>query len=163
MNNYIPDTNPFKLAGPPLRFLRKLWDFDSSLVVVPSRQNFLYRLAQRRQPKLSTAIVNEALFQESDTQMLASYNLVPVTTILSSANWDNPYLFEELRRRAPWRQFGRTEDAIKAVESQDMAEDLAKRAQTDEHITSLSKDAWGLYNKKIGKRTHMWSPKPLRA
>lgn len=146
------------LAGPPEWWLRKLWDFDPSLVVVPSRMNCLYRLAQRRHPKLSTAIVNEALFKESDTQMLASYCLVPVTTILSTANWSNPFLFEELRRRAPWR-LGGAEVVSNRLDAEDRADELAKREQTDEHLEYLAKDAWGLYGKKIGVRSHMWSPK----
>lgn len=157
MDNYIQDKNPFKLAGPPEWWLRKLFDFDSSLVVLPSRQAFLYRLAQRRPPKLSTAIVNEISFQDSDTQMLASYGLVPVTTILSTANWSNPFLFEELRRRAPWRLGGA--DAVnQRLDLDDRQEELNKAAETDEHLNYLSKDAWGLYNKKIGLRSHMWSP-----
>ena len=79
-SNYVVDENRFRLAGPPQWWLRKLWDFDNSLVVVPSRQGFYYRLAQRRKLKLSDKVVNDALFKESDTKMLASYSLVPVTT-----------------------------------------------------------------------------------
>jgi hypothetical protein len=155
--NYIPDVNPFSLAGPPTWWLKKLWDFDASLVVVPSRQGFYYRLAQRRTPNLTTDIIKDALFAESDTKMLARYALVPVTTILSTANWGNPYLFEELRRRAPWRLGGA--DAVNhMLDEQDRKDDLDLRAKTDAHLTALGKDAWGLYNKKIGKRTHMWSP-----
>lgn len=160
--NYIPDQNKFKLAGPPAYFLQRLWDFDDSLVVIPSRQGFFYRLAQRRKPNLSTAIVNEALFKESDTQMLASYNLVPVTTIVSTANWSNPYLIEELRRRSPWRMGG-AEKVIQDVEDQDWADELKKRALTDENLTGLSKDAWNLYLKKLGLRSNMYSPTTKRA
>lgn len=158
MNNYIPDTNPFHLAGPPEWWLSKLWDFDASLVVVPSRQTCIYRLAQRRNPKLSTRVVNEALWQESDTQMLASYNLVPVTTILPTANWSNPYLFEELRRRAPWR-LGGAQAVADRLDAEDLQDELVKQAETDENLGILSKDAWGLYQKKVGLRSHMWSPK----
>ena len=159
MKNYIPDVNSFKLAGPPTWWLQRLWDFDSSLAVIPSRQGFYYRLAQRRKPNLSTKMVNEALFAESDTRMLASYNMVPVTTILATANWSNPLLFEELRKRAPWRQFSSTEAAINAVEAQDAAFDERKRQQSDAHLTAVAKDAWGMYKKKIGLQSQMWSPK----
>lgn len=158
LNNYIPDVNPFKLVGPPSWWLHKLWDFDDSLVVVPSRQSYLYRLAQRRQPNLSQAVVNEALWKESDTQMLASYNLVPVTTILSTANWSNPFLFEELRRRAPWR-LGGAEKVTNDIEQSEWQEEMNTRAATQEHLGYLSKDAWKLYQKKIGTRSHMYSPK----
>ena len=149
MQNYIPDVNRFKLAGPPKWFLAQLWDFDPSLVIVPSRQGFYYRLSQRRKLQLAEKIVNEALWQQSDTQMLASYSLVPVTTILATANWGNPYIFQELANRAPWRMGG-AEKVNQRLDAQDQQDDLQKQAKTDEHLTHLGKDGWQLYRKKIG-------------
>lgn len=155
--NWIPDENRFHLAGPPSWFLDRLWDFDPSLVIVPSRQSFCYRLAQRRRLQLADHITQDALWNQSDTKMLARYSLVPVTTIVATANWSNPYIFEELRRRAPWRMGGA--DAVnQMLDDQDTKDDLDQRAQTNEHITALSHDAWNLYRKKIGTRSHMWSP-----
>lgn len=157
LTNYLPDQNKFKLAGPPAFFLKQLWDFDDSLVVVPSRQGFYYRLAQRRKPNLSMAVVNEALWKESDTQMLASYNLVPVTTIIPTANWSNPFLFEELRRRSPHRMGG-AQKIIQEIEAKEAAEQASINATIDSNNHDLAKDAWKLYNKKIGVRSHMYSP-----
>ena len=151
MTNYIPDTNRFNLAGPPTWWLAKLWDFDSSLVVIPSRQDCIYRLAQRRKLNLPEHITNNALFNQSDTRMLASYGLIPVTSILPTANWSNPYLFVELANRAPHRMGG-AEKAIQAVEEQDAKEEFNKRQQTDEQLTMTAKDAWKYYNTKIGTR-----------
>lgn len=156
--NYIQDVNKFKLAGPPKWWLKQLWSFDNSLVVVPSRQGFYYRLAQRRKLRLPDHIVNDALFNESDTKMLARYGLIPVTTILATANWGNPLMFEELRRRAPWRMGG-SATVTAQLEAQEAADELALRQQTDEHLEYLSRDAWNLYQKKIGTRSHMWSPR----
>lgn len=156
MRNWIPDQNRFSLAGPPNWWLRGLWDFDNSLVVIPSRQGFYYRLAQRRKLNLANHVINDALFAESDTKMLARHSLVPVTTILATACW-NPMMFEELRRRAPWR-LGGAEQVIKQVEDQDWKAEIDKSTKLDEQLTYLGKDAWRLYNKKIGVRSHMWSP-----
>lgn len=149
MKNYIPDLNRFQLAGPPVWFLRKLLEFDPSLVIVPSRQSFLYRLAQRRKLRLPEKFVNDMLWKESDSQMMASYGLVPVTTILATANWSNPYLFVELANRAPWR-LGGAEKVNATLDARDTEDELGKQAQTDEHLTYLSKDGWKLYRKKIG-------------
>lgn len=149
MPNYIEDRNPFKLAGPPVHFLRSLLEFDPSLVVVPSRQGFYYRLAQRRKLRLTEQVVNEALFKESDTQMLATYSLVPVTTILATANWDNPLLFKELAERAPWRQGG-AEKVIKHIEDMEAQKEAAIRAKNDDMTSILAKDSWQYYRKKIG-------------
>ena len=150
LTNYIPDTNLFKLAGPPSWFLRRLWDFDASLVIVPSRQGFYYRLAQRRKLNLSDKI-------ESDTKMLASYSLTPVTTILATANWSNPYIFEELRRRAPW-MMGGADKVNKMLDDQDQQVTDETQAKTDDQLTYLGKDAWKYYNKLIGTRSHLYSP-----
>ena|SRR3990167_5577300 len=147
--NFIIGPNPFHLAGPPKWWLRQLWDFDKSLVVIPSKQGFYYRLAQRRKLNLSEKVVNEAIFKESDTKLLASYSLVPVTTILATANWSNPYLFVELANRAPWRQGG-ADKVMARIESQEAAERQAKDQYTDEHLTALSRDGWRSYRKKQG-------------
>jgi hypothetical protein len=158
MTNWIPDVNRFALAQPPQFFLSKLWEFDNSLVILPSRQSPVYRLAQRRKLNLPEKMVNEALFNESDTQLLASYSLVPVTSILGTVNWHDPYLFVELHNRAPHRQGGA--DKVNALlEDQDAKTELMKAAKQDELLTYLGKDAWGLYNKNIGVRSHMYSPR----
>ena len=157
ITNYIVDTNPFQLAGPPDWFLRQLWEFDNSLVLVPSRQGFFYRLGQRRPLKLPERMVNDILKEHADTQMLASYSLVPVTTVLATANWSNPVFFEELRRRAPWR-WGGADKFEKMVEEQDLREAIDKKAKIDDRNTYLAKDSWRYYNKLIGTRSHLWSP-----
>jgi len=157
MQNYIPDVNRFNLDGPPVWWQRKLWEFDPSLVVVPSRQSCVYRLAQRRKLQLRENITNNALFNESDTKLLARYSLVPVTTIIATANWGNPYMFVELANRAPWR-LGGHQKVNQMLDEQEAKDDLDKRAKTDEHLDYLGKDAWKLYNKKIGLRSHMYSP-----
>ena len=159
--NYIPDVNRYKLAGPPKWFLGQLWDFDNSLVIVPSRQDYYYRLAQRRKLKLPEHITNEALWNHSDTKMLASYGLVPVTTIMATANWGNPLIFHELAQRAPWRMGG-AEKVIRDIESAEHAADTRKQQATEEHLEYLGKDAWKLYRKKIGLG-RSWNVSPTAA
>lgn len=156
--NYIPDVNRFKLAGPPTHWLRQLYEFDSSLVVIPSRQDCVYRLCQRRKLNLPEHVTNEALFNESDTKMIASYSLVPVTTIIATANWSNPLMFDQLRRMAPHRNGGAAE-VIKKIEDQEWKEELDRQKKTDEMLTYQAKDAWGYYLMKLGTRSHMYIPK----
>lgn len=158
MNNWIADRNRFSLAEPPKWFLSALWDFDNSLVIIPSRQQALYRLAQRRKVNLSEKMLQDPFFQESDTQMLASYGLVPVTSIMPTINWADPENFMELARRAPHRQGG-ADEVLKKIEEQEAKEALNKQLAEDDHLNSLGKDAWGLYNKKLGLRSHMYIPR----
>lgn len=156
--NYIKDRNRFSLAGPPLWWLSKLWDFDDSLVVIPSRIGFYYRLCQRRPPDHRTQIVTDILKDDGDSAMIASYGLVPVTTIIATASWDNPLMFEELRNRAPWRMGG-AEKVLSDIEAYEAEKEAKIAANIDDINTQVAKDGWGLYNKKIGTRSHMWIPK----
>lgn len=156
--NYIPDTNPFQLAGPPQWFLSKLWDFDNSLVIVPSRQGFYYRLAQRRKTGLTEKVAFEAMKEQADTAMMLRYGLVPVTTILATVNWSNPFLFVELENRAPWRMGGA--DAVnQMLEAQDRQERIDRQAKTDEHLDHLARDSWKFYNLKRGLRSSLITTK----
>lgn len=150
MNNYIVDHNKFKLAGPPSWWLRKLADFDPSLVVVPSRQDCVYRLAQKRRLNLPEHITNDVLFKESDTQMLASYSLVPVTTILATANWSNPYMFVELENRAPHR-LGGAEKVINDIEGRELQEEMRKNMETDDMLERTAKSGWKYFKEKLVK------------
>lgn len=151
MTNYIPDVNKFKLAGPPQWWLQKLNDFDPSLVVVPSRQGFYYRLAQRRKLNLSEKFINDMLFNESDTKMLAGYSLVPVTTILATAFWSD-LMFKDLEERAPWRNGG-AEKVIKHIEDREFDAHTKMLKRNDQRMTDYAKDGWKLYQQKTGQRT----------
>lgn len=153
--NYIPDQNKFSLAPPPDWWLRKLFEFDDSLVVIPSRQQHCYRLAQKRQLQLQENLVNDALFKHSDTQMLATYGLVPVTTIMARPNWDNPLMWVELAERAPWRQGG-SDMVNKIIEDAEREAQLKIDLQNSALTHELAYDSWKLYRKKIGlgKTTH---------
>lgn len=153
LTNYIVDVNKFHLAGPPAWWLRQLAEFDPSLVIVPSRNQFVYRLAQRRRLNLADKFTQDQLWVDSDTKMLAEYGLVPVTSILATASW-NPLMFEELRRRASWRQFNSDAEAIAAVEKQEAEAEAKVNLIQDDINTIVARDAWNLYQMKTGLRTH---------
>lgn len=156
--NWIPDINRFRLAGPPQWFLKRLHEFDNSLVIIPSRMGFYYRLAQRRKINLAINVINDVMKEEADTAMLARYGLIPVTTILATVNWDNPFLFEELRRRAPWRMGG-ADEVIKKLETQEKQEEFDKFLKQDEKNDYVARDAWRYYQKKVGTRTNAFHVK----
>lgn len=165
MDNYIPDQNRFSLAGPPVWWLKLLKDFDSSLYVIPSRQGHYYRLAQKRKLRVATKIVNDIMKEQADTKMLASYGLIPVSTINPLANW-SPLMFEELTARAPWRQGG-AEKFIKKVEDVEAEREAKLDAKIDSNLSDRAKDGWKLYQRKTGARTFVSAkgtrpaPKPI--
>lgn len=84
--------------------------------------------------------------------------LIPVTTIRSTPNWDNPLMWVDLAERAPWRQGG-AQAVIEKIEGNEATAEEQKNAQIEEHIDSLSREGWNYYNMKRGLRTRMYSPK----
>ena len=150
MDNFIRGDNPFHLAGPPAWWMKRLWDFDPSLVVIPSVQGFHYRICQRRPLDEKVKLVND-ISREGDSLMLAQFGLVPVTTLLSTARWDNPLMWNDLAERAPWRQGG-AEAYIKKVEGIEAEKQLKINLENSERNTYLAKDAWKMYQIKTGRR-----------
>lgn len=150
MNNYIVDFNPYGLAGPPQHWLARLWDFDPNLVVLPSRQECVYRLAQRARSKLSEDIARDVMREQADTRMLMSYGLVPVTTILATANWSNEATWLDLKQRAPWMNGG-ADKVIKLVEDNEFDAHLKKIKEQDEKLTNVSKEGYKAFKYKAGK------------
>jgi hypothetical protein len=151
VRNYIPDQNRFHLATPPTWWLKQLNEFDSSLYVVPSRQGHYYRLAQKRPLDYRAKIVNDLLVKQGDTAMLASYSLIPVTTIIANPSWSQA-MFQELTERAPWRQGGAAK-VIKRLEEAEAQRDAKKEAVIDDNLTERAKDGYKLYKAKTGQRT----------
>lgn len=149
--NWIEDVNRFHLKTPPLALLRRLWDFDSSLVIIPSKQDCVYRLAQRRPISLPKHLLDDPFFNQSDTQMLASYGLIPVTTILAEPNWFHPNFFKELENRAPWRMGG-AEKVLTALEEEEMREEAQKKIDEDLRLTDISRQGWRSYQRRTGAR-----------
>lgn len=158
LNNYITaGGNPFNLAGPPEWWLKKLHEFDDSLVVVPSKLGFFYRLAQRRPLDIKARMVHR-ISGDHDSNVLARYGLVPVTTIIATARWDNPLMWVDLAGRMPSRNGG-AEKFEAALLMQEKERELKERLDRDDMLTQVAKDSHKFYNLKRGVRSHLWSPK----
>lgn len=160
MPNYIEDENPFNLPAPPAWWLRRLLDFDESLVVIPSRQDHVYKLAQRRPLTLPEHITNQALWKFSDTRMLAKHGLIPITSIRSDAHWDNPAIWVDLAERAPHRQGGAEKMAAK-IEAMEARAKAARDKTIDDNNTERAKDGWKHYQALTGARTSLATPRRL--
>lgn len=157
MNNYlVSGGNPLDLKGPPEWWLKKLHEFDDSLVVIPSRLGYFYRLAQRRAPD-PKAILAHNIQGDHDSQTLARFNLIPVTTIIATARWDNPLMWNDLASRMPSRNGGAEayEAKLLTIERQKELDELAKR---DDMLDIIAKDSKKFYDLKRGVRSNLWSP-----
>ena len=149
MKNWIADTNRFKLATPPKWWLKRLWDFDASLVLMPSRQKMLYRLTQRHEPDPRIAMVAASMWRDSDTQMMSSYQVVPVLTLLLPVKWDNPMMFHDLSLHAPWRHGG-TDKFLAKIEGAEAEAETKRDARVEDMMDERHKDAWKLFRRRQG-------------
>ena len=159
MANYIPGKNPFNLAGPPTWWLRKLHDFDPSLVMIPSSQNFVYRLGQRRPVNLNMVLVNDMLGTDSDIRLMARHGVVPITTLLATVNWSNPLLWRDLANMSP-DMHGGVDKYVKKIEDKEDRAAAVKAASEQDMLDILSKDSWKLYRKYdgLGRSWHHMAP-----
>ena len=150
--NFIPDTNKFKLAPPPDWWLDLLWDFDSELVVIPSRMEAVYRLARRATRSIGIGPL-AMLSPQPDTLMLYSHKLVPVTSILGWGGIWGTHIFNELRRRDVWQ--GGADKYINSVEEIEAAAKAKQKAQIRDDMNHRSGDAWRSYQARTGQRTKL--------
>lgn len=102
--NFVAEENPFGLSSPPTWFLEDLWKFDPCLVIFPSKEEALYRLARRAE---HGAPVTRLLKGRPDTALFVKHRLVPVTSILPPpmVQW-GPVLLKDLAERDIRRQGG---------------------------------------------------------
>ena len=143
--NYIVDRNPFQLSAPPAWWLQQLYDYDSQLVVVPSRQESIYRLARRTWNRPGIQLMAD-IHREKDTAMLASYGLVPVTTIIGWGIWGTN-IFNSLRARDIWAHGG-AEKFVKLEEDAEAEAERKKKAAIRDDMWVRSGDAWQSYKQR---------------
>jgi len=155
--NFIRDRNPFNLSAPPAWWLQRLADYDAQLVVIPSRQEAVYRLARRtwNSPGVSAMAV---LHREKDTAMMAAYGLVPVTTIIGWGVWGTN-IFNSLRARDIWAHGG-AEKVVKTLDEFDAETEQKKRAAIRDDMWMRSGDAWKSYQTRTRQRINVSGENP---
>jgi len=157
MRNYVGAPNPFQLAGPPAWWLRELAIFDADLVVVPSQQQPVYRLARRvRRAKglLESAVPQVKDFQPlPDTLQMHALRVVPVTTIMPGAVWGN-HLFATLAARDTWRVGGGAKTADLLDEADRVARQRRK-AETHDTAGEVAARMHEAYSYRSGSRTSL--------
>jgi hypothetical protein len=170
LSNWIPDINRWNLETPPSWWLQRLFDFDDKLVVIPSRQQMLYRIARRKQ--LSPGIGPLAVIDnQRDTAMLATHGLVPVTTMIRFASsWDIDAVLLKLRERDMWAVSGgpasgksaqeRAAKVADTIEAHEAAQDAKERTRLRDELDHRSRDAWRSYQARTGQRSRLTTSGP---
>ncbi len=135
--NYIEEENPFSLSGPPRSFLHEMWTFDPCLVIFPSREEAVYRLARRVEH--GQPIVT-AILSRPDTTMFVKHRLVPVTSIVPFAKW-GPVLLHDLAVR-DIRRKGGFRAAADALDGQDDEAEAVWRQHVAKEAEVRARASW---------------------
>lgn len=173
--NWIADQNRFNLVKPPEWFLKRLWDFDAQLVIIPSRREPpkanadgegaeppAYLLTRRRQYSANFGDVAMLNNKNPDTNMCFAHHLVPVaplrfqngcSTFTMKACDD---LLKELRARDSWGiSGGPDKDGDKVADAVEYAEAQAeqkRRSNLRDMFHHMARDAYHSLQARMGWR-----------
>src|SRR3990167_8415389 len=133
---WIPDQNRFNLAAPPLWTQKELYDFDSQLVVVPSRRSPVFLLCRRRLHNRNTGLVD----------------IAPLKSFpgLWTAQWVER-LKTELRSRDIWEAGGPAK-FVEAIEEAEADTQIKKRRTMRDEFRHRAGDAWRSLQARMGDR-----------
>ncbi len=166
MLNYVGAPNPYQLAGPPAWWLQELADFDKDLIVIPSQQQPVYRLARRvRRGKglLASHLPQVKDFSpQPDTLQMHALRVVPVTTIMPGSVWGS-HIFSILRSRDTWR-VGGGQKAADLMDEADREKRIRQHEDTKDKSGVVAADMYKSYGYRTGSRTSLaylprrWKP-----
>jgi hypothetical protein len=124
---WVEGRNPYKLAKPSAWWLKLLHDYDTELVVMPSVKDCGYRLCRRVQSHVRQGLGPLAtLHGHPDTVQMATYGLIPITTLTTWAIQSDKIL-RDLMARDTLRWGAKNGSADYVVSDLEYREELAER------------------------------------
>ncbi len=151
--NYIADNS--NLEQPPPYWLQRLYDFDSQLVVFPSRYRpGAYVLARRQ--RVSTRTQRDRALEDTitqpDTKFCLANALVPVCLIYKTGTiWSLDNIIATLKRRDTW-EVGGADKAADLLDQGEAAEEAANAKATRDDMWARSGQGWESYQRRTGQR-----------
>lgn len=183
MVNYIEDSNRWNLPTPPDWFLKRLFDFDAQLVLIPSRKKVkkerpAYLLCRRRLHSAGLGDVAMLDNKHPDTNMCYAHNVVPIAPMRFTSNQVGfteegcASLLAELKSRDTWAitggPEGNADKAWQAVEEAEAAQKRRERRSLRDMFYHRARDAYRSLKARTGQRNkrasdyhgHAVTPKP---
>ena len=161
--NWLPDSNRWNLPVPPPWFLKRLYDFDSMLVLIPSRKKVkgerpAYLLCRRRLHSAGLGDVAMLDNKHPDTNMCYQHSVVPIAPLRFKANqvaFTEPgcdSLIADLKARDMWANGG-PDKVADLLEAQEDADKKKIQAEPRDDLWNRSGDAWRSYQHRTGQST----------
>lgn len=157
--NYLGSVpNPFNLVGPPDWFLDQLAAYDDQLVIFPSQEEGVYRIARKHQGK--TPRIFTFLNTRPDTKTYVAHNLVPVTSVLPPplVQW-GPVIINDLAERDIQR-VGGWQAAARILEDRDETKERRLQQSIREDADELAGFAWRAMKWRTGQTIDLGGRKP---
>lgn len=115
MENYLTSApNPFNLVGPPKWFQRAMHAQDPALVIFPSQEQGVYRVARRVPHGHVTRFSLRFVKDRPDTKTYIDHGLAPVTSLLPFVQW-SPVVLTDLAEM-DMQRFGGAEKVADELE-----------------------------------------------
>ena len=129
--------NPFNLVGPPAWFLAQMHAQDADLVVFPSQEEAVYRIARKVPHGHRTGFSFAFMQKRPDTQTYVQHGLAPVTSLLPFVQW-GPVVLSDLAEM-DMQRFGGAEKVADLLDRRDQDEEL----RLDKDIEDFASHAAG--------------------
>jgi len=144
-----------RMPSPPAWFLQRLYDYDSQLVIMPSRYKpatyVLARKCRLGRQGLTGNVIVESITQP-DTKMCMQYGCMPVCLLIQyGPQWNADTVLNKLKARDLWAAGG-ADKAADMLEAQEAKEIEDRRAAKREELMALGRDAYKSYKMRTGQR-----------
>jgi hypothetical protein len=117
--NYLASVpNPFNLVGPPKWFQRAMRAQDAELVIFPSQEEGVYRVARRVPHGHVSRFSLRFVQHRPDTKTYIDHGLAPVTSLLPFVQW-SPVILSDLAEM-DMQRFGGAAKAADELERQEL-------------------------------------------
>lgn len=147
MRNYLEHVgNPFNLVGPPVWFQRALYAFDPQMVIFPSAEMAVYRVARYCADEGVAPLLNPAGERPSegewrpDQRVYYNNKLIPITTLLPFVQW-SPVILNDLAERC-FERMGGLNECLDRLDDFDEQQEQRLRAETADGAESLAHMSW---------------------
>ena len=161
MTNFIQTENPFGLAVPPAWFLSALFAYDPLLVIFPSKNQPLYRMARRT--STGRAQLNRVIRGIPDSEVYLAHKLwawksvEPQCSIMLNGGWGK--LLAEIPEYDQQR-FGTPDQVADQVDSLDHQAEAVVDRDIQTELDARNHDAYILASARVGSRVGLGVKKP---
>lgn len=157
--NYLPWVpNPFNLSAPPDFFLDMLSTYDDRLVLFPSAEEPVYRVARRWFGTTPEGFI--AVQHRPDTLTYRTHRLVPVKSLLPSSmtHW-GPVVINDLAE-SDIQRLGGAEAVCKLLEEREARAATKLDATIRDDVDELARFAWKAIKWRSGETVDLGARKP---